>query len=158
MNIKIRPAAAEDRHVLWQVHTQAIRQSAKSHYDAMQVEAWAGRLTLEGYRLPNPDVYLVAETKDGRVVGFGEINIDVGEIEAVFVDPEFGRRGIGSQILQALEDSARRQGLTALVVDASLNAVEFYERSGYKQAEPTMCVYGKDAVAVPGMLMTKSLE
>ena len=106
---------------------------------------------------PDPDAYLVAEAEDGSIVGFGEINIDAGEVEAVFVDPEFGRCGVGSQVLQALEELARRQGLTALVLDASLNAVKFYERAGYQQTKPTVCVYGKDAVPVPGMLMTKSL-
>ncbi len=156
MNIKIRPAAVEDRQALWQVHTQAIRQSAKSHYDAAQIEAWAGRLSPDYYR-PDPDVFLVAEVEDGGVVGFGEINIDAGEVEAVFVDPKFGRRGIGSHLLQALEELARRQGLTALVVGASLNAVEFYVRAGYRQVRPTVQVYGKNAVEVPGMLMTKSL-
>lgn len=156
MNIKLRPATAEDRNALWRVHTQAIRVSACSRYDAAQIEAWAGRLTPEGYQR-YPGCYLVAETEEGRVAGFGELNHEAGEVEAVFVDPEFGRRGIGSQLLQALEELAWQQGLTALVVDASLNAVEFYERAGYRQAAPTVCVYGKDVVKVPGMLMTKSL-
>lgn len=157
MKITLRPATLEDRYALWQVHTQAIRVSAADHYDAAQIEAWAGRLTPEGYQR-YPDCYLVAETEEGRVIGFGELNLKASEVEAVFVDPEFVRRGIGGQLLQALEDLARQQGLTALVVDAALNAVEFYERAGYQQAKPTMCVYGKDAIAVPGMLMTKSLE
>lgn len=161
MKIKIRPATVGDRHALWRVHTQAIRVSAARHYNAAQIEAWAGRLTPEGYRSPRQDwpyCFFVAELEEGRIVGFGELNLKTGEVEAVFVDPEFGRRGIGRQILQALEDLAERQGLTTLVVDASLNAVEFYEREGYRQAEPTVCVYGKNAVEVPGMLMTKSLE
>jgi len=155
MKVELRSATLDDSHAIWQVHTQAIRVSAAGHYDAAQIEAWAGRLSPDYYR-PNPDVFLVAEAEDGSVVGFGEINIGAGEIEAVFVDPKFGRRGIGSHLLQALEDLARRQGLTTLILDASLNAVEFYERAGYRQAEPTVCVYGKDAVVVPGMLMTKN--
>ncbi len=155
MKIKLRPATTDDRHALWQVHTQAIRVSAACHYDAAQIEAWAGRLTPEGYR-SDPDV-LVAEA-EGSVVGFGKLDGQAGEIEALFVDPKFGRRGIGSQILQVLENMAKRQGLTALTLDASLNAVKFYERAGYRQTEPTVCVYGKDAVEVPGMLMTKNLE
>ena len=157
MNITLRPVTVDDAYALWQVQTQAIRVSAAGHYDAAQIEAWAGRLTPGGYR-PNLDVFLVAEAEDGGVAGFGEINIGASEINAVFVDPKFGRRGVGSQLLEALEYLARRHGLTALVLDASLNAVEFYERAGYRQAEPTVCVYGKEAVAVPGMLMTKNLD
>ena len=156
MNIKIRPATIEDRQALWQVHTQAIRQSATSHYDPIQIEAWAGRLTPEG-KTPNPEVFIAAEADSAGIIGFGEINIQAGEIEAVFVAPEYGRRGVGRQILQALEALAAQHSLSNLVLDASLNAVEFYERAGYRQEQPTVRVYGKDAVSVPGVLMTKRL-
>ena len=155
MSIKIRPATTEDRQALWQVHTEAIRQTARSHYDAAQIEAWAGHLTPEGYH-PDPDCFFVAET-EGSVVGFGELNLKAGEIEAVFVAQDYGRRGIGRQILQALEEVAAQRGLTHLVLDASLNAVAFYKVMGYRQKEPTVQVYGKDAVELPGMLMTKLL-
>ncbi len=138
------------------MHTQAIRQSAKSHYTAEQIEAWAGRL-IQDYYTPDPDVFFVAVADDGSIVGFGELNLKTGEIEAVFVAPEHGRRGIGRRLLQFLEDLAAQHGLTRLVLDASLNAVAFYEQLGYRQTEPTVQVYGKDAVSVPGMLMTKHL-
>ena len=74
MKINIRPATAEDRHALWRVHTQAIRLSAAGYYGAAQIEAWAGRLTPDGYQR-YPDCYLVAATEEGRVVGFGELNL-----------------------------------------------------------------------------------
>ena len=156
MDIKIRPATIEDRQALWQVHTQAIRQDAVSHYDAAQIEAWAGRLVAD-YYTPDPDVFIVAEADSAGVVGFCEISIEAAEIQAVFVAPEYGRRGIGRRLLQALEDIAVRHNLTHLVLDASLNAVTFYERMGYRQKEPTIQRYGEGAVTVPGMLMTKNL-
>ena len=156
MKISLRPATIDDRHALWQVHTSAIRQTAKSHYNTMQIEAWAGRLLPE-YYAPNPDVFFVAEA-EGRVVGFGEINLEAAEIEAVFVAPDYAQRGIGRRLLQFLEDFAVQRGLTNLVLDASLNAVAFYEKAGYRQEKPTVQVYGKDAVPVPGMLMMKNLD
>ena len=156
MNIKIRPATVEDRQAIWQVHTQAIRQTAQSHYDAAQIEAWAGRLILEHYS-PNPG-FFVAEAENGLVVSFGEINLEAAEIEAVFVATQYARRGIGRRLLLFLEDLATQRGLTHLVLDASLNAVAFYEKMGYRQENPTVQVYGKSAIEVPGMLMTKLLK
>ncbi len=156
MKIALRSATINDRHALWQVHTQAIRVSAKSHYDAVQIEAWAGRLIPE-YYAPNPEVFFAAVADDNSIVGFGELNLEAGEIEAVFVAPDHGRCGIGRRLLQALEDLAAQRGLTHLVLDASLNAVTFYEKAGYQQKEPTVQLLGEDAVPVPGMLMTKNL-
>ncbi|MGI4788253.1 MAG: GNAT family N-acetyltransferase [Janthinobacterium lividum] len=156
MNIKIRPATVEDRQALWQVHTSSIRQSAVSHYNTVQIEAWAGRLVAD-YYTPDPEVFIVAEADSAGIVGFGEISIQWAEITAVFVAPDYSRHGIGSRLLQALEEIAIRHGLTQLVLDASLNAVAFYENAGYRQETPTICTYGEDAVSVPGMLMTKHL-
>ena len=70
MNITIRPATTEDRQELWQVHTQAIRQTAQSHYDAAQIGAWAGRL-IPQYYSPNPR-FVDAEA-EAHVNGFGEL-------------------------------------------------------------------------------------
>jgi len=39
MKIALRPVTIEVRNAIWQVHTQAIRVSARSHYDAAQIEA-----------------------------------------------------------------------------------------------------------------------
>lgn len=158
MNVRLRPATPDDGAALWHVHTQAIRVTSPSHYDSAQIEAWAGRLRADYYQ-PDPEdgTFLVAEAEDGGIIGFGELNMAAGEIEAVFVSPEHGRCGVGGQILQALEDLARHRGLSAIVLDASLNAVEFYEKAGYRQTEATVQLYGKNAVAVPGVLMTKSL-
>lgn len=45
--------------------------------------------------------------------------------------PTFAGRGIGLGLLRELEDIARSAGLQELFLDASLNAVAFYERSGF---------------------------
>jgi predicted GNAT family N-acyltransferase len=41
------------------------------------------------------------------------------------------RGGVGSRILQALEDEARRRGLAGIVLHAQLHAHAFYEQAGY---------------------------
>jgi putative acetyltransferase len=156
MKVTLRSATVEDRQALWQVHTQAIRQTARSHYDATEIEAWAGRLRAEYYQL-HPGLFLVAEDEEGGVIGFGELNVEAREIEAVFVSPEYGRCGVGRQILCALENLARQHELCELQLDASLNAVGFYEQAGYRQDKPTVREYGKNKVKVAGVLMTKSL-
>ena len=90
----------------------------------------------------------VAET-DGEIAGFGQVNLDgeasetpregggtvVGEVTAVYVHPDHVRRGVGSALLDRLEAHARDEGLDALSLTASLNAVPFYERAGYEPAE-----------------------
>ena len=70
------------------------------------------------------------------IVGFGVLNQESAEVEAVYVRPEADRRGIGLEVLGKLEERAGALGLGELRLNASLNAVPFYEKAGYvAQAE-----------------------
>lgn len=76
--------------------------------------------------------FLVAET-DGVIVGHGFLDKGTGEIEAIFVDPNSQRRGIGTQLLAALERIAQDAGLDSLRLSATLNSVQFYKRAGFTE-------------------------
>ena len=83
--------------------------------------------------ISNNEFYVAEE--NGDVVGFGTLNQERGEIEAVYVLPEVVRCGIGMKILQKLEERARELGVKSLGVDSSLNAAPFYQSAGYKPQE-----------------------
>ncbi|MNV93587.1 putative N-acetyltransferase YjaB [compost metagenome] len=73
---------------------------------------------------------MIAEDADGTLLGYGVIDLAGNEIDALFVDPDCGGRGIGLTVMQAMEalaDPAR-----PLVLSASLNAVPFYRRCGFE--------------------------
>jgi GNAT superfamily N-acetyltransferase len=72
---------------------------------------------------------------DGIILGFGVLNQESAVVEALYVSPEAGRRGIGMELLQKLEERARALGLGMLSLNASLNAVPFYKRAGYLAQE-----------------------
>jgi len=126
----VRSATQEDAAAVCRVHARAIREIAASHYTPEETEAWAGPRKPGDYLSSiRDDEFYVAE-EDGEVVGFGTLKKS-GEVEAVYVSPEATRRGVGSAILLRLEDSARDLGLTSLHLEASLNAIPFYEGAGY---------------------------
>ena len=59
---------------------------------------------------------------------------------------------IGSRLLQALEDEARRQGAQGLMLHAQLYALDFYKKHGY---EPVGAVF--EEAGIPHLEMLKSL-
>jgi GrpB-like predicted nucleotidyltransferase (UPF0157 family) len=67
----------------------------------------------------------------GAVLGFGFLDVPTSEVQAVYVHPRAGGRGVGRALLRYLEDYALVRGCRALTLNASLNAVEFYWSSGY---------------------------
>ena len=72
------------------------------------------------------DVTLVEEV-EGCVVAFAQLDLRIGAVERVYVSPSFARRGIAARLLARLEAIAQEQGLSRLSIDATLNAVPFYE-------------------------------
>jgi N-acetylglutamate synthase-like GNAT family acetyltransferase len=127
----IRRAEQKDREAVWRTHTAAIREICRSHYTEDELEAWTNLLSPRRYEQAIERLEFFVAEDAGEVVGFGTLNVESGEVEAVYVNPPAARRGVGSRLLQTLEESARRSGLTRLHLSASLNAVGFYERAGY---------------------------
>jgi N-acetylglutamate synthase-like GNAT family acetyltransferase len=153
----VRRAREEDCEGVWRVHVKAIREIANSHYSPEEIEAWASPRKPEHYieSIRNKEFYVAEE--DGALIGFGTLNHKENEIEAVYVSPEVVRRGVGSAILQRLEERARALGLKSLKMDASLNAVPFYISAGYesqKVAEHRLA----SGVEIGCVLMTKELS
>ena len=70
---------------------------------------------------------------DGVIVGFA-VTIDadgVWDLDDLFVDPEWMRRGIGSRLVDDAIDDARRRSIPAIEVTANEHALDFYERAGF---------------------------
>ena len=128
----IRKAKQEDKEPIWHVHVKAIRETCVSHYSQEVTRIWAERLRPEKYEEAiRSNEFFVAE-ENGTVVGFGELDQAGGEIQGLYVSPDVAGRGVGWKLLCTLEESARAFGLQSLHLTASLNAVSFYERAGFK--------------------------
>jgi putative acetyltransferase len=131
----IRKAKQEDKESIWRVHAKAIRETCASHYSQEVVRIWAERLRPENYgEAISSNEFFVAE-ENGAVVGFGELNQVGGEITGLYVSPDVAGRGVGWKLLCALEERAHAFGLETLHLTASLNAVSFYERAGFRPLE-----------------------
>jgi len=63
---------------------------------------------------------------------------DPARIRAMFVLPEYARRGIGRLILDTSESHAREMGFTRFELMATLPGVPLYEACGYEAVEPVM--------------------
>lgn len=156
--MRIRPATPADCAPIWAVHTRAIRHGCASHYPPRDIAAWSGRTSPASYaEALITRVMLVAEDDDGRIAGFAQLDPAEGVVEAVYVDPDFMRRGIGRALMRALEAEAGRLNLPRLVLDASLNAVPFYSAIGFVAEADVRHDLGTGH-AIAAKLMTRRLS
>lgn len=78
--------------------------------------------------------YFVAE-EEGDIIGVAGYKVETGTVSAVFTSPESKGRGIGSKLLEKLEEDAKSEGFDSMKVPASLDAVDFYSKNGYRKVE-----------------------
>lgn len=127
----IRRASAADAAEICRVHQSSARQLASTAYSPEEIEAWVGPLTAESYaRVIGERDVVIAEDERG-VIGFGQLDCEKGEIDAVYVSPAAAGEGVGSALLSALEAIGAEHGLSSVHLLATLNATSFYEHEGY---------------------------
>ena len=135
--LKIRRARQEDCHSIGNVHTSAVKGIRTGVYTPEEIQAWAVPREPSSYEEHiRSKEFFVAED-EGAIVGFGVLNQENGEVEAVYVSPTTGGRGIGLEILRKLEARASDLGIRELRLNASLNAAAFYQKAGYIPQAPS---------------------
>jgi len=89
---------------------------------------------------------------DSAIVGVASLE-KVNEIEGmvhwVYVLPEHERTGVGTSIMRAVEEEAKKTGLKTLTLFANARApwaLGFYKKLGYKKAGNLERLCGKDVI------------
>jgi N-acetylglutamate synthase-like GNAT family acetyltransferase len=81
---------------------------------------------------------------DDRIVGFVTLLAtgQTGELEDLFVDPDWMLHGIGRTLVLDAVETAREQGLTRVEVTANPHALGFYEKVGFVLNGMTQTPFG----------------
>lgn len=85
----------------------------------------------------------VARDANGATLGMGALRRHggLGEVKRMFVKPEARGLGVGGAILARIEDLARQEGLSRVVLETGSNfyaAKRVYERGGFQACEPVL--------------------
>lgn len=110
----------------------------------------------------SPGIVVVAERNNGGLCGFAEVSVrrehvdgtssvPVAYLEAWFVEPDVRGRGIGRQLLRAVEEWAAARGLKELASDAELEnkaSIDAHASCGF--AETSRAVHFIKPIRSPG--------
>lgn len=129
--LSLRPATVEDRHALWRIHSRSVEALCHGAYSPREVRTWVELLREDGYLRPEQARTVLVAERGRQIVGFGQLDTFLGELEALYVEPEEVGHGVGSALLSSLEELAWRAGAQVMSLDASLNAESFYRTRGY---------------------------
>ena len=158
--IRIRPARRADVPAIEELHRASVRRLAAGYYSPAQVESFLAAGTLDR-ELVEGATYYVAEVGDTlvgsggwQVVRHGTRRPWRATIRAIFVHPDWARRGIGRRLVTRAENAAARAGFTSFELEATLPGVPLYRSLGYR--EVARCGYATpDGAILPVVRMEK---
>lgn len=100
--------------------------------------------------------HLQVQDRNGSLIGIGRLHrIDDrrGQIRYMAVVDAWRGHGVGTTLLEALEQQARDWGLEEIRLHARQAAVDFYAHHGYSVVAPSHTLFG----SIPHLLMRKPL-
>jgi GNAT superfamily N-acetyltransferase len=157
----LRLATEEDMPALNALIEVSVRGLQASDYTPAQIEGALGTVLGLDTQLILDRTYFIAETLDGdsrvRSAGCGgwskrktlfgadrgpgrepdllDPATDGAKVRAIFVHPDFARRGLGSLILATVENAAREAGFRRFEMGSTLTGVPLYRLKGYVEVE-----------------------
>lgn len=134
--LKIRKARTEDAKGIVETHYDAIHNIANADYNKTILNAWHSGVTKSKIEetkkiisYSEKEIFVCDDNE--KVIGFSSIIPNKNELRAVYVRTSYSNKGIGTQLLLALEKRASELDLPRLQLHSSITAKQFYQKHSY---------------------------
>ena len=157
MNVYIRQAVAKDADAIAELLILSVKTLCIQDYTDEQIEVILDRQNPKSYlaRIQNKaETIFVAQNETNKIVGFASLSKNGGQINDLFVHPDYIRQGIATLLIENLEQTAR-QKVSRLSVTSSLTGRSFYSACGFEYIKDSAIVDPKTKIKVPCVRMVK---
>ena len=131
VDFTFRNSRGSDAQTVFALTNKSVIGLARQHYSKDVVDSWMAGRSAETYQDDCDNGAIVIAEADGIPVGF--VHAVPGEIVRLFVDAAYAGRGLGSRLMQkGLDMAVPKEGGT-VKIDATLNAVPFYQKFEFSE-------------------------
>jgi len=130
--VTIRKYESTDAKALADIFYHTIHRINIRDYSEEQVNAWApsSSLELDGWKHKWSKLAPIVAVIGNKVVGFAEFE-SKGHIDCFYVHHEYQGRGVGTILMEAIEDEANRKNIHLIYAEVSITAKPFFESKGF---------------------------
>jgi len=125
----------------------ALRSKTHWGYSKEFMEACKNELTYTKEMIESEEYLFYLKESKNAIAGFyvlKKLNSNEAELEALFLDPLFIRKGFGKELFNHAKLKALDFGVNTLVIQSDPYAQDFYERAGAK------LISKKESGSIPG--------
>lgn len=131
--IEVRKYQPQDAAKLVNIYYNTIHNINIIDYSKEQINAWAPAtsLKLDGWQNKWKKLSPIVATINNEIVGFAEFEKN-GHIDCFYTHHQFQGKGVGSALIQEIENQSRQQNISKIFAEVSISAKEFFLGKGFK--------------------------
>ncbi|MBF0708767.1 MULTISPECIES: GNAT family N-acetyltransferase [Bacillales] len=154
----IRPFKENDLIEMIDLFYDTVHSINRRDYTNIQVNAWANKTELNrrhaswGEEFERNFTYVA--TLDKQIVGFCDLTSS-GLLDRLYVHKDYQRKGIASELLEKVQQTARLNNMEQLHTEASITAVPFFREQGFSLVKSQLVE--KNGIQLKNFLMAKEL-
>ncbi|MEJ2142957.1 MAG: GNAT family N-acetyltransferase [Gammaproteobacteria bacterium] len=143
----------------YQISSPSTEKEWNAYYDLrweILRKPWYQPKGSEKDELEDSSIHKIILNQDDQILASGRIHFtgkNTAQIRYMAVLPEYRDMGLGTMILNALEEEALKHIAREIILHARESAVAFYEKHGYKIEKASHLLYGD----IQHFLMKKKL-
>ena len=131
LNMKVRRYEIGDTEQIIQLFYNTIHEVNIRDYTKAQVDAWTSvNMEVKVWTNSLKSKFTYVAEKDGKIIGFGELEAN-GHIDRFYCHKDFQGQGVGTNIFEKIELTARDLKINKLFVEASITAKPFFEKKQF---------------------------
>ncbi len=154
----IRPFKENDLIEMIDLFYDTVHSINRRDYTNIQVNAWANKPELNrrhaswGEEFERNFTYVAI--LDKQIVGFCDLTPS-GRLDRLYVHKDYQRKGIASELLEEVQQTARLHNKEQLHTEASTTAVPFFREQGFSLVKSQLVQ--KNGIQLKNLLMAKEL-
>src|SRR3954463_5604571 len=148
MTVRLRPASLDDAEPAGVICYEAFKTIAEQHGFPPDLPSAAHATDLISVLLSRSHIHAIIAERDGRVVGSNFLweGDPVAGVGPITLDPDMQNKAIGRQLMEAVLERARQQGISAVrLVQAAYHSrsLSLYTKLGFVVREPLAVLQGQ---------------
>ena len=129
--MRIRKIKKEDAVEVSNIIRRCLREVNSKDYPKKAITGLCNFFTPDLIIKNMGDRTMYVAVEEGNVIGTSSLKGD--KVFTVFVNPDYHGRGVGSKLMDKVEELARDKKYKILKVPSGLSSLDFYRHRGYKE-------------------------
>lgn len=144
--MEIRKAEEKDIPAIVSIHKNCVLKINSKLYPPQVIKEWVGSISEESVLKQFKNTEWIVCEVESEIVGFVQYSLTDKTLFQIQVEPKFQGNSIGTALYKYVESKFINSGLEKISLNATLNAVPFYEKMGFSKLEDIKFKLGENFV------------